>query len=69
MQHKPKQPVQGDSRKPVRGEGWFATFTFLDVSGAFHSRQVRRLGAAIAKAWKMMLRAVSDRSKSRVMGA
>jgi hypothetical protein len=69
MQPKPKQPVHASNRKPVSGEAWFAAFTFLDVSGAFHSRQLRRLGAAIARAWKMTLRAVASRSTSRVMGA
>jgi len=62
------KPARGDMKKPVKDEGWFATFTVLDVSGALHASQLRRLGDAITKAWKLILRGVSDRSKSRVVG-
>jgi hypothetical protein len=53
---------------PARGEGWFATFTVLDFSGALHASQLRRVGEALAMAWKLFLRGVSDRSKSRALG-
>jgi hypothetical protein len=62
------EPASGDVRRPAKEEGWFATFTFLDVTGSLHSSHVRRLGAAVIEAWKWTLRAVSDQSKSRVVG-
>ena len=60
--------ARGDINKPVKGDGWFVTFTVLDFSGALHSSHLRRLGAAVAKVWKLILRGVTDRSKSRVLG-
>ena len=57
-----------DTQKPVKREGWFATFTLLDFSGAVGSSQLRRLAVTIAKLWQLTLRSVSDRSKSRVVG-
>jgi hypothetical protein len=49
-------------------ESWFATFTFLDCSGAIGSSQLRRVSATLAKVWRLTLRSVSDRSKARVLG-
>jgi hypothetical protein len=60
--------ARADIKKPVKGEGWFVTFTVLDFSGVLHSSHLRRLGAAVARMWKLTLRGVTDRSKSRVLG-
>jgi hypothetical protein len=60
--------VSSDTQKPVKRDGWFATFTLLDFSGAISSTQLRRLAAPIARLWQLTLRSVSDRSKSRVLG-
>jgi hypothetical protein len=57
-----------DVRTPVKSEGWFATFTLLDVGGAIGSSQLRRLCTMFAKAWQVTVRSVSDRSKSRAIG-
>jgi hypothetical protein len=62
------KPVRGDIQKPEKSEGWLATFTLLDFSGAIGSSQLRRLRAMIAKVWRLTLRSVFDRSKSRVVG-
>jgi hypothetical protein len=62
------KPVRGDIQKPENSEHWFATFTLLDFSGAIGSSQLRRLSAMIAKVWRLILRSVSDRSKSRGVG-
>jgi hypothetical protein len=64
----PIWPAPRDTQKPVQTEGWFATFTFLDFSGAIGASQLRRLAATISKLWQLALRSVSDRSKSRVVG-
>ena len=59
---------RGDIQKPVKSEGWFATFTLLDFSGAIDSSQLRRVCRMISKVWQLTVRSVSDRSKSRVVG-
>ena len=64
----PIRPAPGDAKKPMQTDGWFATFTVLDVSGAISASQLRRLAATISKLWQLTLRGVSDRSKSRVVG-
>ena len=64
----PIGPAPSDTQKPVKREGWFATFTVLDFSGAIGSSQLRRVAARIAKLWQLTLHSVSDRSKSRVVG-
>ena len=64
----PIGPAPSDTQRPVRREGWFATFTLLDFTGAIGSSQLRRLAATIAKLWQVTVRSVSDRSKSRVVG-
>lgn len=65
----PMGPARGDIQKPVKkSDGWFATFTLLDFSGAIGSLQLRRLGAMISKLWQLTLRSACDRSKSRVVG-
>ena len=56
------------TRKPVKREGWFATFTLLDLSGAVGSSQLRRVAVMIAKLWQLTLGSASDRSKARVLG-
>jgi hypothetical protein len=68
MNHKSTERPGDNAQKPVKREGWFATFTFLDVTGAIGSSHVRRLGAVITRMWKLMLQSISDRSKSRVVG-
>ena len=64
----PIGPAPAHTRKPVKREGWFATFTFLDLSGAVGSSQLRRVAVMIAKLWQLTLRSASDRSKARVLG-
>ena len=62
----PTEPALGDTQEAVKSEGWFATFTLLDFSGAIGYSQLRRLTATISKLWQLALRSISDRSKSRV---
>ena len=64
----PIRPAPSDTQKPVQTDGWFATFTLLDFSGAMGASQLRRLAATISKLWQLTLRRVSNRSKSRVAG-
>jgi hypothetical protein len=61
-------PAPSETQKSVKREGWFATFTFLDLTGAIASSQLRRVATTIAKLWQLTLRSVTDRSKSRVVG-
>ena len=44
MKQKPSTEWAGDAaRKPVKGNEWFATFTFMDVSGAIGSSFFRSI--------------------------
>jgi hypothetical protein len=59
---------RGDVKSSDKSEGWFATFTILDFSGAIGSSVVRRLIATISKMWRLMVRSASDGSKARLVG-
>lgn len=68
MKSSPSKPAPREILKPKSSEGWFATFTILDVSGAIGSSQLRRWSSTVSKAWRATLRSLSDRSKSRAVG-
>ena len=41
-----------ETRTPAQRETWFATFTFLDASGAISASQLAHLKASLAKLWR-----------------
>ena len=52
----------------MKRNDWFATFTFLDLSGAISSSQLRGIARMIGNVWRRIVRSASDRSKCRVVG-
>jgi len=41
--------------EPAGSDSWFATFTFLDASGAIGASQFRAAKALLAKCWRWTL--------------
>jgi hypothetical protein len=62
---KPEAPIahaRDERKQSLDGGSWFMTFTFLDLSSAISSSQLRRLLASIANLWR---RVAGNRGSSR----
>ncbi len=68
MKSAPSKPPRHEVPGQKPREGWFATFTFLDVSGAIGSSQLPRWGSMISRAWRAIVRGLTNRSKARTVG-
>lgn len=64
---RPTWRARSHAKKSTEAEGWYATFSLLDVGGALSASQLRRIVVTLSRMWRGIGRFFA-RSRVRTVG-